>query len=186
MMRRFCWACLALIVVEGCKPGIPKNIIQPDKMNAILYDIHLADGYITTIPNQDSAKKTSAAYYKGIYKKFAIDSVLYTHSMNYYYDHPDLMADMYTTITKRLEKTKDSLNKIQEKHLKKLEADKKRKDSIDKANPKLKLKAEALKKDSLEKAKLKLELKAKAARKDSLLKAKRLFRKKAVSVKKVK
>jgi hypothetical protein len=185
-MRRFCWACLALIVVEGCKPGLPKDIVQPDKMNAVLYDIHMADGYITTIPNQDSAKKISAAYYKGIYKKFGIDSVMYTRSMNYYYDHPDLMANMYTTITKRLEKTKDSLNKIQEKRLKKLAAEQIKKDSIDKADPRLKLKAEALRKDSLVRVKRILDIQAKAARKDSLLKAKKVVRKKVVSVKKVK
>jgi hypothetical protein len=81
-------------------------------MEKILYDIHIVDGYISTIRNPDSAKKVSAAYYKGVYKKFKVDSVTYTKSMDYYYKHPDLLTEMYDDIKANLQKTKTRLEKV--------------------------------------------------------------------------
>ncbi|WP_410221277.1 DUF4296 domain-containing protein [Pedobacter sp.] len=91
----------------SCKPGIPKDIIQPDKMEKILYDIHVVDGYATTLANQDSAKKVSAPLYKGIYKKYAVDSALYNKSLSYYYKNPDLFNKMYERITETLKKERE-------------------------------------------------------------------------------
>jgi len=163
-MRNFLCICLLLIGIGGCKPGIPSDIIQPDKMGDVLYDIHMADGFIATIPDPDSAKNTSAAYYKGIYKRFEIDSALYTRSMNYYYDHPDVLNVMYEKITAKLKKAKEKEDKINAKRLKKIEAIKKaKKDSLDKADPKRVIREAAAKKDSLVKvAELKKVKKAEA------------------------
>lgn len=101
-MKRF--FCLIIICVSfyACKPGIPKDIIQPDKMEQVLLDIHIVDGYITTLPNADTAKSVGASFYKGVYKKFDIDSALYNASINYYYKHPDIMKKMYDSITVKL------------------------------------------------------------------------------------
>lgn len=102
------------MLIYACKPGIPKDIIQPQKMEDILFDVHIVDGYVTTFPNPDSSKKIASAYYKGIYKKFGVDSALYNKSLNYYYAHPDVMNTMYENITKKLSKTKDKVNKVVE------------------------------------------------------------------------
>lgn len=163
-MRNFLCICVVLISFAACKPGIPKDIIQPDKMTDVLYNVHLVDGYITTIPGQDSAKKVSAAYYKGIYKKFAVDSALYNKSMNYYYDHPDVLSKMYDRITEKLKKTKISVDKIEAKRVlketKKLEAAaKKTRDSLKNLEIKRLPKGQAekkMKKDSIDKVKAKI------------------------------
>lgn len=162
-MRNFLCVCMVLAAFAACKPGIPKELIQPPEMTEILYNIHLTDGYITTIPNQDSSKKVSAAYYKGIFKKYAIDSVKYTKSMDYYYNHPEILSTMYTTITKRLEKDKVLVAKLSEKRLlaerKKKEAAAKKlhADSLSKGLIKISAKTlqqqKKLKKDSADKAK---------------------------------
>ena len=112
-MRKFLALGLLCFLLINCKSKeVPKALIQPDKMEKILIDIHIADGYISTITDADSAKKVSAAYYKGIYKKFRVDSASYTRSMDYYYKHPDVLSDMYTNIKKDLEKTKAKLEKV--------------------------------------------------------------------------
>ncbi|QNK63327.1 DUF4296 domain-containing protein [Pedobacter sp. PAMC26386] len=190
-MRNFLCICLLLISIGGCKPGMPSNIIKPDKMGEILYDIHMVDGYITSIPDPDSAKNTGAAYYKGIYKKFAIDSVQYTRSMNYYYDHPDVMNLMYEKITAKLTKAKTKEDNINAKRLKKIAAiEKAKKDSLDKADPKRVLRAAAAKKDSLAKeAALIKKTRAETARKfkkDSLAKITELKKVKKAEAKKLK
>jgi len=155
-MKKLCYIGWLFILI-GCKSKTPAEIIQPDKMSRVLYDIHIADGYISTLSAPDSAKKVAASYYKGIYKKFGVDSVLYTKSMNYYYAHPDELSSIYRTVTASLTKTKDSLDKIEAKVLKleALKKVKKEKDSL------AKVKAKGLKPAVV-----------KGAKKDSVIKAK--------------
>lgn len=107
-------------VLLACKPGIPKDIIQPTEMENILYDIHVLDGYVGTIPTPDSARKASAPLYKGIFKKYGIDSAAHAHSMAYYYKRPDLLSKMYDRISNRINKEKDAELKKQEKETKSL------------------------------------------------------------------
>lgn len=177
-MRKICCVAFLLLVLAGCRSKTPGDIIQPEKMAAILYDIHVTDGYIGSIPKQDSAKKVSAAYYKGIYAKFGIDSVKYTKSMSYYFANPDVLSGIYVKVTDALKKSKDSLEKINENAVKleaakRAKAVKKTKDSLDKIRAKLSpLEIKKLKADSLRKVKtdsLKV-VKAVKKTKDSLAK----------------
>ena len=101
-MKRFFFFLIITVSFYACKPGIPKDIIQPDKMQQVLIDIHIVDGYISTLPSADTAKKVGSAYYKGVYKKFDIDSALYNNSLDYYYKHPNLMKKMYDSISVKL------------------------------------------------------------------------------------
>ncbi len=103
---------LAVALLYACKPGIPKDIIQPDQMRKVLFDIHVVDGYITTITNSDSAKLVASSYYKGIYKKFGIDSALYAKSMEYYYNHPAVMEKIYEQLEKTFVKEKAKNDKV--------------------------------------------------------------------------
>ncbi len=106
-MTRFLFIVLAVLFVAACKPGIPKDIIQPEIMEKVLFDIHVLDGYVSEIPTPDSAKKVTSTIYKGIFKKYGVDSAVHSKSMSYYYAHPDLLTKMYNNISNRLEKTKD-------------------------------------------------------------------------------
>jgi|GEM_PF-1470311 len=106
-MKRF-FALVALVtLLYACKPGIPKDVLQPDKMQSILYDMHLVDGYITGFSSQDSAKKVAATYYKAIYKKFGVDSAQYNRSLDYYYKKPTLFKQIYDSVTAKLSVLKD-------------------------------------------------------------------------------
>ncbi len=102
-MKRIFAIIIICISFYGCKPGIPKDVIQPDKMEKVLYDIHAVDGYITTLPRPDTAKKVGSSYYMGVYKKFDIDSATFERSKNYYYTKPDLLNKMYENLMKQLE-----------------------------------------------------------------------------------
>src|SRR5690349_1070333 len=110
-MKNFIYTAFLFLFVAGCKPGIPSDIIQPDKMALVLNDIHIVDAYITTIPYLDSSKKTAAAFYNGIYKRYEIDSALYGKSMAYYSQHPKILDEIYTKVTKGLNKQKGVLVK---------------------------------------------------------------------------
>lgn len=111
LMKRISLLLLLCTIIFACKQGIPKDIIQPIEMENVLHDIHLIDGYVNGVAPQDSAKKVAAAYYKGTYKKFGIDSALYNQSLDYYYGRPDLMKTMYDHISDRLNKAKEAQRK---------------------------------------------------------------------------
>lgn len=151
----------------GCKSPVPKEIIQPDQMQKILYDIHIVDGYINVMPNQDSAKKVAAAYYKGVYKKFGIDSVMYSKSMDFYYKNPEIMNEMYSKIQADMNKNKPKVEKTVAAIQKKVE--KKRLDSI-KADSLYKSKLTKKGRDSLLKVQ-KADSLRKAKKADSLFKS---------------
>jgi hypothetical protein len=140
-MRKLIWLLVPTILWFGCKSKIPSNIIEPDKMQKILYDIHVADGYISTINLPDSARKVAAAYYKGIYKKFDVDSVKYNRSMNYYYAHPNDLDKIYKGISKTLEKQKKTMEKVDSLRV------------VKKAKADSLLQSKALKADSIKKSK---------------------------------
>jgi hypothetical protein len=124
---------LLCFFISGCKPGVPKNLIQPEEMGKILFDVHVVDSYLNTISDADSSRRIAASYYKGIYKKFDVDSVKYVKSMSYYAEHPDDLSKIYEGVTKDLTAQKNAVVKadsIQSVKLKKAAALKIKKDSL--------------------------------------------------------
>jgi len=187
-MRNFLCVGLVLILMAGCQSKIPADIIPPEKMQEILYDIHVVDGYVSTLgANQDSAKRVAAAYYKGVYSKFKIDSAGYTKSMTFYYDHPEILTGMYDQVNNSLKKSKDSLDKIEAKRIAKLSSAQKKAKKM--ADDKKKVEDAKKLKDSLDKiARINAErvLNPEKSGKDSLSKARRLRRKfKSLPIEKV-
>ncbi len=111
-MKIFLTVITFILFFSACKPGIPKEIIQPKQMEKVLFDIHIVDGYLSNIPKQDSAKTIAAAYYKGIYKKFEIDSALYNKSLNYYYKNPNELNNIYKNVLINLKKQREKIAKL--------------------------------------------------------------------------
>lgn len=118
MMKSFFVATLVSILFFACKPGVPSDIIQPEEMEEVLFDMHVVEGYVSGFPTPDTSKKVSAAYFKGVYEKFAIDSALYNKSLNYYYTNPVLMKKMYDNISAKLLAAKEKQVKKDQKLIK--------------------------------------------------------------------
>ncbi|AOM78841.1 DUF4296 domain-containing protein [Pedobacter steynii] len=141
-MRNFLYIVFLFLLISGCKPGIPKDIIQPDQISSILTDIHIVDGYVSTMPSADSARKVAASFYKGIYKKYGIDSAMYAKSMNYYNRDPRILDGIYTRVVDDLSRQKSVLLKsdslINAKNQKELSL-KRTADSLLKADPEYKI-----------------------------------------------
>ena len=46
--KRFLCACtvgMLLLFMVSCRPSVPSEYIQPSRLENILYDLHIADGY---------------------------------------------------------------------------------------------------------------------------------------------
>lgn len=110
-MKNFLNIVILFFVFVGCKPGIPKELIQPEEMAKVLHDIHMADSFLGMTMRPDSVRIKAAEYYKGIYKKYDIDSAIYTKSMAYYQKEPKILNDIYVQVTTVLTKERDAIVK---------------------------------------------------------------------------
>lgn len=123
-MKQIFLGLILCVFLFSCGGGTPSGIIRQPKMEQVLYDMHVVDGYTSTVYPEDSSKKVTSAYYKGIYKKFDIDSTSFTQSLAYYSKKPDLMQKMYKSISAKLKAQKKYMEKRDSIELKRvLQAD---------------------------------------------------------------
>lgn len=87
----------------GCNTSVekPKNLIDKDKMIAILYDISLLEAIKTQNINGGLTVKTANDY---IYKKYNIDSIQFLKSNKYYASDLEDYKKMFEKIKERLNK----------------------------------------------------------------------------------
>ncbi len=111
---------LSVIFLIGCdqeKP--PAGIIGEQKMVRVLADLHIMDGYISTLSYSDTVRITGKNYYATIYKKHNINKAAFEKSLKYYTRQPALLDSMYSQVEIILLKQEVKLIKIQQDNLKK-------------------------------------------------------------------
>ena len=91
---------LLLLTAQGCKPGVPSQYIQPNEMEDILYDYHLAGAMAR---NSMADGKNEYAYRLAALKKHGVDQAEFDSSMVYYMQNTNMLHDIYQRLSKRLE-----------------------------------------------------------------------------------
>ncbi|WP_423149635.1 DUF4296 domain-containing protein [Rubrolithibacter danxiaensis] len=162
-MNRLIPLLLLLFFFQSCSDTVPNGIIAKEKMVNALTDIHLADGYVNSVP-PDSARNVTPVLYQSIYKKYNTDSAGFAQSLKYYTKSNEL-KDMYLIVQKKL----DSLQKKEEKEAEKmrLKLEKEEKEKQKKAEQDAKRKADSIKKDKEQKRLQKIFNKKKIMSQDS-------------------
>jgi uncharacterized protein DUF4296 len=93
--------------------SVPSGIIEPDRMVALLTEVHIADGSMyNTVQVPDSLYKYGTEKYLLIFKNFGTDSLQFKKSMKYYSNRPEVLVKIYDQVTTNLKQKSDSLNKI--------------------------------------------------------------------------
>ena len=166
-MRRLLVLFFLFIFSVGCKTGsTPEGIIPEDKMVNVLTDMHLADGYTSSIIDTTLVITT----YKSLYKTYDIDSASFKKSLEFYAKDPIRLKAMYAQVAEKLGKLeKFEQKKEQIKIKKQQQRDKFVQDSIAKRE---KFKKDSLKRDSIKKVQLKkATLKKDSIKRDSVKKS---------------
>lgn len=98
------FAVFMLGMIVACKPSIPRKYIQPDKMEKILYDYHLAQGIAQSGGSYDSHERemNENIYRDAVFKKHGVTKAEFDSSMVYYFRHTDKINSIYERLTKRL------------------------------------------------------------------------------------
>lgn len=95
-------------MMVACKPGVPKEVIQPSDMEDILYDYYVAQGIVST-PSKDKSNKANEDYRRDLYfnavlKKHEVTRADFDSSLVYYYTRADRFVTIYRRVQERLSK----------------------------------------------------------------------------------
>ena len=96
-------ALFVALAFVGCKPGVPHQYIQPDELEEILYDYHLADGMLASRPAGDKADQT-VAYHAAVLKKHHVTQAEFDSSMVYYMRNAEVLHGIYEKLGERMQK----------------------------------------------------------------------------------
>lgn len=105
---------LMLCGLFGCGKKVPKDIIQPQAMEDLLYDYHLATTLSADLPYNENYKKE--AYLAYVFKKHHVTEAEFDSSMVWYSRHSDEMSNIYQNLQKRMEDVSDRLKKQVARH----------------------------------------------------------------------
>lgn len=98
----------------GCGKKVPKDVIQPQAMEDLLYDYHLATTLSADLPYNENYKKE--AYLAYVFKKHHVTEAEFDSSMVWYSRHSDEITTIYQNLQKRMETTAEQLKKQTIRH----------------------------------------------------------------------
>lgn len=97
-----------LILLSGCKPGVPSKYIQPGELEDILYDYHITEAIATDYQNRKDTL-LARVYKLAVLKKYGYTEADFDSSMVYYMRHTEQLHLIYESLATRLGNTAISL-----------------------------------------------------------------------------
>lgn len=102
-MSRLLIGFLVLILLATCNTDKkPPGIVDRKLMVPLLSDFHLAEGYLSSLP-QDSSRLMANNYYAAVFSKYGTDSIGFNKSLVYYSKDPIVLNQIYTEVQQRLQ-----------------------------------------------------------------------------------
>lgn len=99
----------------------PADLIDEDKMAAILTEVHMAEARVSrlALPTVDSSNLAYKHLETQIFRKFDVDTATYRTSYIFYSSHPQEMENIYREVVANLQKKIDQKDTTQQKPTKK-------------------------------------------------------------------
>lgn len=95
----------------ACEPdNKPKDLIEEKKMILIMTDLHIMDGYMSTIIYSDTTKRNAKNLYATIYKTHKTTQKSYEESLKYYSRKPALLDTMYNKVQALIDEKEHKLH----------------------------------------------------------------------------
>lgn len=92
---------LLSVILISCNDSVPSGLIQPAKMQAIMWDVTRAEAFAQEIAARDSTKKVDVENARLLAQVFAIHKTsreIFDKSYSWYAGHPDLMKVILDSI----------------------------------------------------------------------------------------
>jgi len=110
-MRIFFLFTLTVLLLSACGKGrtrIPKNVLGPDSMSVVLWDIMRADQYASNyVLRKDSTLDTllvRTSFYRQIFDLHHTNKEEFKRSFEFYRSHPDILKRMMDSLSVRVAK----------------------------------------------------------------------------------
>ncbi len=94
--------CLCGILLFSCKPKVPRKYIQPDKLEDILYDYHIATAMAQEKDDSQNESFDTYLYREAVLKKYKITQAELDSSLVYYMRHGERLNKIYERVSQRL------------------------------------------------------------------------------------
>ena len=91
----------SIFLITSCQKTTPEGILPENTMVEMMTEVHLVDGYLSTL-SIDSSRKVINSLYGHIFDKYQIDSVGFQRNVDYYLGNPTLSKKLYSTITQTI------------------------------------------------------------------------------------
>lgn len=93
-------ACVSLFA--ACTDKRPSDVLSPKKLEAILYDYHIAQSMVSDLPSSERYKKD--LYFDYVYAKHGITAAQLDSSLVYYARNPKELSVAYVELSDRVER----------------------------------------------------------------------------------
>lgn len=100
---------LLLLSLVSCRVEMPKDVPSPDKMEAVLYDYHLAQTMASTMASSDYKEKL---LYRNVFEKHGMTKEVFDSALVWYNRHPKYMMKIYKNLESRLQYEVDVLSSL--------------------------------------------------------------------------
>ena len=113
-MRRLLTPFLIIITFLACESKVnyqkPEKFIPKEQMIDLLFDMHMAVGSSSSIPNKKLEKNRN--YMSTVFEKYGVDSTQFKLNNIYYTSNIDEYEEIFEEVERRLEKYKDSVHTV--------------------------------------------------------------------------
>ncbi len=104
-----------LILLSACKsdrPDIPADVMPPEKMIAIMQDMHIVDAVAENKGQMGMDEKMLAEeYHEQLFKNHGTTRTEFLKSFAFYEDNPKLLDELYNTVLQDLSKREAAVSK---------------------------------------------------------------------------
>lgn len=96
------FSCLcAVCLLGGCKKELPKGVLEKDRMEAFLYDYHMA--YALAQEHHDSLAYYERYYLGLVLRKYGMSEADFDRTLTYYAENAELLGKIYVSVDQRVE-----------------------------------------------------------------------------------
>ena len=90
-----------MMLILACTPTVPDEYIQPDDMEDILFDFHVAQA-MSNNPGIGNGDVRKQVYINAVLQKHGVSEADFDSSLVYYYSRADKLKDIYAHVSERL------------------------------------------------------------------------------------
>jgi len=121
-MKGFYLFILCLLFLGSCKDGnLPKDLIEEQKMIQIMSELHIIDGYMSSLSYTDSIRINGKNFYNTVYKNNGITKTQYEKSLKHYSMDPVKLDSMYSDVIELISYKEEMFNKKPSKNIESVE-----------------------------------------------------------------